>query len=58
MEGLKGEEQNFEVDACFDREPAKLLKDRSDVINGSCSGDDAGGRVLDQLEFTDGLAWG
>ena len=55
MEGLEGEEQNLEMDAGFDREPVKLLKDRSEVINGGGSGDDAGGRVLDQLEFSDGL---
>ena len=55
MEGLEGEEQNLEVDAGFDREPVKLLKDRGDVINGGGSGDDAGSRVLDQLEFADGL---
>ena len=55
MEGFEGEEQNLEVDAGFDREPVKLLKDRGDVINGGGSGDDACGRVLDQLEFADGL---
>ena len=32
MEGLEGEEQNLEMDAGFDREPLKLLKDRSDVM--------------------------
>ena len=55
MEGLEGEEQNLEMDAGFDQEPVKLLKDRSDVINGGGSGDDASGRVLDQLKLTDGL---
>ncbi|CAL8372584.1 unnamed protein product [Arctogadus glacialis] len=39
VEGLEGEEQNLEMDAGFDREPVKLLKDRSDVINGGGSGD-------------------
>ena len=29
VEGLEGEEQNLEMDAGFDREPVKLLKDRS-----------------------------
>ena len=33
----------------FDGEPVKLLKNRSDVVNGGGSGDDAGGRVLNQL---------
>ena len=33
----------------------KLLKNRTDVVNGGGSGDDAGGRVLDQLKFVDGL---
>jgi hypothetical protein len=55
VEGLEGEEQNLEMDAGFDREPVKLLKDRSDVINGGGSGDDVSGRVLDQLKLTDGL---
>ena len=32
VEGLEGEEQNLEMDAGFDREPVKLLKDRSDVM--------------------------
>lgn len=29
----------------------KLPKDWSDMIDGRSSGDDAGGRVLDQMEF-------
>ncbi len=33
----------------------KLPKDRSNVINGGGSGDDASGRVLDRLKFVDGL---
>ena len=45
--GLKGEEQNLKNNAVFDQEPMKLLKDRSDVINGGGSGNDASGRVLD-----------
>ena len=45
VEGLEGEEQNLEVDAGFDREPVKLLKNRGDVINGRGSGDDVSGRV-------------
>ena len=56
VEGLECEEQNLEMDAGFDREPVKLLKDRSDVINGRGSGD-ASGRVLDQLKLMDGLEW-
>ena len=47
MHGLKGEEQNLKNNAVFDQEPMKLLKDRSDVINGGGSGNDASGRVLD-----------
>ena len=38
MEGLKGEE----VDAVFDREPVKLLKDRSDVLYGGSSANKSG----------------
>ena len=55
VEGLEGEEQNLEMNGGFDQEPVKLLKDRSDVINGGGSGDDASGRVMDQLKLTDGL---
>ena len=43
MDGLKG-------DTGFDGEPVKLLKNRRDVVNGGGSGDDASGRVLDQLK--------
>lgn len=34
MDGLKGEDQNPGIDVVYAREPVKLLKDRSDVING------------------------
>ena len=50
MDGLQGEEQNLKNDTRFDGEPVKLLKNRSDG-----SGDDAGGRVLDQLKSVDGF---
>ena len=55
MDGLKGEEQNLKNDTGFDGEPVKLLKNRSDVVNGGGSGDDAGGRVLNQLKSVDGF---
>jgi len=42
----------------FDRKPAKLLENRCNVIDGWNPGDDAGGRVLDQLELMDGLVGG
>ncbi len=35
-------------------EPVKLL-DRSDVLYGKCSGNDADSRVLNQLKFMEGL---
>ena len=32
-----------------------MLQDRGDVMEGGGSGDDAGGRVLNQLEFMKGF---
>lgn len=58
MDGLEGEKKIEIINAIFDREPAKLLKDGGDVINGGDSGDDVSGTVLDQLEFMDGLESG
>ena len=55
MEDFKGEEQNLVVYPVLDREPMELLKDRSDVVNEGGFGDDASGRVLDQLKFMDRL---
>ena len=55
MDGLKGEEQNLKNYTGFDGEPVKLLKNRSDVVNGGGSGNDAGGRVLNQLKSVDGF---
>ena len=51
MDGLEGVEQNFEVDAGFDRKPVKLLQKRCDVNDGWDPADVAGSRVLNQLEF-------
>ena len=55
MNGLERVEQNLEVHTKFYRKPVKLLQNRCDVINGWDPGDDAGGRVLNQLEFMDVL---
>lgn len=55
MDGLKGDEQNLGIDAVFAREPMKLLLDRSYVINSGGSGDDVSSRVLDQVQFMEGL---
>ena len=38
--GLKSEGQTLEVNAMCDREPVRLLEDRSDVIHGGGSGDE------------------
>ncbi len=40
MNCLKGEKQNFEMNAVFDGEPVKLLQDRNNVVSGGGSGDD------------------
>ena len=42
MKGLKGEKQNLEIDMVFNREPVKLLKNRSNMIYGRSSGNDTG----------------
>ena len=55
MDGLEGMEQNFKDNAKFDRKPVKLLENRCNVIDGWNPGDDAGGKVLNQLELMDGL---
>ena len=55
MDGLEGVEQYFKVHTEFNREPVKLLQNRCDVIDGWDPGDNAGGRVLNQLEFMDVL---
>lgn len=35
--GLKGERQNLKIDPVLNREPVKLLKNRSDVVCGGSS---------------------
>lgn len=48
MDGLQDETLNLVFNVMLDREPEKLLKDRSDVINGVCvcvDGDDDGETV-------------
>ncbi len=45
MESLEGEKENLIIDALFDREPVKLLKDGGDVFCGRGSGNDAGSGV-------------
>ena len=42
MDGLECEQKDFELDTGQDREPVKLLENRSDVVDGGCSGYDAG----------------
>ncbi len=55
IDGLGCKRQNLKINTVFDQEPMKLLKDKSDVINGGGSDDDAGSGVLDQLKFMDEL---
>ena len=49
MDCLESVEKNFIVNAEFDGEPVKLVKDRGDVTDGGGFCDDAGSSVLDQL---------
>ena len=54
MEGFESEKKNLKVNTVLDREPVQLFKEWSNVF--SCWGSsDNTGRVLDQLEFMDGL---
>ena len=55
VDGHECEQEEFVIDAVCYREPVEVLEDRGDVVvcGGLC--DDAGGRVLDQLEFMEGL---
>ena len=55
MDGLEGMEQNFKDHVKFDRKLVNLLENKCNAIDGWNPGDDAGGRVLDQLELMDGL---
>lgn len=43
MKGLKGEKRNLEIDAILNRQPVKLLENRSDMICRGGSGYDRGG---------------
>ena len=42
MEGFEGEEEEFEVDALFDREPVEGVENRGDVIAGPGVSEQAG----------------
>ena len=42
MDGSECQQEDFELDTGLDREPVKLLEDRSDVIDGGGSGNDSG----------------
>lgn len=55
MDGYGYVEKDFIVHMGMNWEPAEFLKNRCDVTDGRCSGSDAGGSVLDQLQFVDGF---
>lgn len=42
MKGIKSEKQNSVMHTVFNREPMKLLRNRSEVIYGRTSGNDTG----------------
>ena len=51
IEGFVCGGEYFEVDTEFDWEPVEFLEDRSNVVSGSGSGEQAGGGVLNILQF-------
>ena len=55
MECFEGEKKDFEVYAVGDRKPVKVLEDGSDMIVGVGVSEQAGGGVLDILEFIEGF---
>ena len=55
IEGFVCGGEYFEVDSEFDWEPVEFLEDRSNVVSGSGSGEQAGSGVLNILEFFEDL---
>ena len=55
VEGLIGGDEDFEIDSLFDREPVEVTEDWCDVVSGAGVGEQAGGRVLNILEFVEGF---
>ena len=51
VNGQVSEQEKFVADAVLYGEPVKVMKDRGDAMVGWGLSDDAGGCVLDQLEF-------
>ncbi len=46
VKGLVGDEEDFEMDTLFHREPVKLTEDRGDVISGRGTSEQSGSGVL------------
>ena len=55
VDGHVCEKEEFVHDAVSYREPVEVLEDRGNVVACGSLCDDTGGRVLDQLEFMEGL---
>ena len=53
VESFVCEEEVFVVDAVLYQEPVKLDENRGDVVRWFGTGDDPGGRVLDDLQSVD-----
>lgn len=51
MEGFVSDEEDLEMNALLNGEPVELLKDGGDVVSRAGVGEEAGGRVLNVLEF-------
>lgn len=55
MECFEGDEEYFEVYSLFYGKPVELLEDGGDVVGGGGPCDDAGCRVLEELQFLEGF---
>lgn len=55
MNSFKCVQEYFEINTILDREPMKLLQNRSDVVDRRGPGDDTGSRILDTLKLVDGF---
>lgn len=51
MESFTGEEEEFEVDVLWDREPVEVLRVRGDMVTRVGVSEEAGCRILDALGF-------
>ena len=55
MECFEGQEEYFEVNALFDREPVEGVENGGDVFTRPGVSEEASSRVLDRLESMEGI---